>query len=379
MTGTRPGLNSVRGTIRRRCTLTFARCRRRLQTEVAMLVKEGKAAARAWVDANAETLPGFVGAFFHGSTHWLPEDAPLATGSDVDVMVVLHEPPPVKLGKFTYRGVLLEVSYLPAEDVRSAEHVLGLSHLAGSFRAPGIIADPTGELTRLQVAVAQGYAKRKWVRRRCEHAQAKVFGNLEFQRAGEAFHDQAMAFLFAAGVTTHVLLVAGLKNPTVRRRYLAVRQLLAEYDRRDFYEPLLALLGCAGMSAQRAKLHLAALTEAFDAANKVVKSPFFFASDLSDAARPIAIDGSRELIEAGNHREAVFWLAATYSRCLKVFQADAPGLFERYEPGYRRLLADMDITSFADLKRRGEAVRAALPAVWAVAEAIMAANPEIED
>jgi hypothetical protein len=50
----------------------------------------------------------------------------------------------------------------------------------------------------------------------------------------------------------------------------------------------------------------------------------------------------------------------------------------RFTPGYRRLLGDLGITTFADLARRGEQVKEFLPQVWSVAEAIMAANPEIE-
>ena len=64
---------------------------------------------------------------------------------------------------------------------------------------------------------------------------------------------------------------------------------------------------------------------------------------------------------------------------LEVLYHDAPAaLQEKFTPGYRQLLADLGITSFADLQQRGEQVKALLPQVWAVAEAIMAANPEIE-
>src|SRR5262249_46822219 len=161
-------------------------------------------------------------------------------------------------------------------------------------------------------------------------------------------HDQVAAWLFATGVTTHVLLVAGLKNPTVRRRYLAARELLAEYRVPDFYPTLLELLGCAQMSRARAEQHLAALADVVDIAKTVVKTPFFFASDISAIARPIAIDGSRELIERGYHREAIFWMVATYSRCQKVLSHDAPvNVQERFTPGYRQLLGDLGITSFA--------------------------------
>ncbi len=51
---------------------------------------------------------------------------------------------------------------------------------------------------------------------------------------------------------------------------------------------------------------------------------------------------------------------------------------ERFSIGYRRLLADLSITSFADLQRRCAQVRESLPAIRAVAEIILAANPEIE-
>ncbi|HSH78165.1 MAG TPA: hypothetical protein VLA19_06500, partial [Herpetosiphonaceae bacterium] len=296
-------------------------------------------------------------------------------------IVVLADPtPPNKLGKLIYEDVLLDVSYLPWEQVQSPEEILGQSHLAGSFRTANVILDPSGELTNLQAAVAKDYAKRRWVRTRCEHARDKILANLHDVNEAAPFHDQVLPWLFATGVTTHVLLVAGLKNPTVRRRYVAVHELLVEYAHPDFHNALLELLGCAQLSRERVEEHLATLTEVFDVAAAVVKTPFFFASDISDVARPIAIDGSRELIERGYHREAVFWMAATYSRCQKVLYHDAPeALREGFSPGYRLLLDDLGISSFADLRRRGERVKRFLPRVWEMAEAIMAASPEIEE
>ena len=345
-----------------------------------MLAKHAREVARQWVVESGRHLSGFRGAFFHGSINWLPDDAVLAAGSDVDVMVVLAGgTPPVKLGKFVYREVLLEVSYLSSEQLQSPETVLGLHHLAGSFRTPGIIADPTGELARLQAAVGSDYAKRRWVRKRCESARDKVLHGFPLHES-DPLHQQVNAWVFPAGITTHVLLVAALKNPTVRKRYVAVRELLEEYRHFAFYSTFLELPGCARMSREQVERHLHALTEVFDAAEARIKSPVPFASDISPAARPIAIDGSREMIERGDHREAIFWMVVTYSRCRQVLYHDAPeDVQRRYDPGYRRLLADLGITSFADLQQRREQVTASLPRVWEVAEAIMAANPEIKD
>jgi hypothetical protein len=345
-----------------------------------MLIKDAKAVAREWVSAEASKAPGFYGAFFHGSSNWLPDNAALPATSDLDVMVVLADPiPPVKLGKFIYRDVLLEVSYLPREQLQSPERILGDYHLAGSFRTPSVIADPSGQLTTLQAAVSKDYAKRRWVLKRCEHARDKVLHGYQLNEL-DPFHDQVVTWLFPAGITTHVLLVAGLKNPTVRRRYVAVHQLLVDYGHMDFYATLLELLGCAQLSRTRVEQHLVALADVFDVAKTVIKTPFFFASDISDVARPIAIDGSRELIARGQHREAIFWMVATYSRCQKVLATDAPvELQERFRPGYQQLLGDLGITSFADLQQRIEQVKALLPRVWEVAQAILAANPAIEN
>jgi hypothetical protein len=346
-----------------------------------MTVQRAREAAWQWVIENAPEAPGFRGAFFHGSTNWLPDDASLPATSDVDVMVVLADPePPVKPGKFIYGGVLLEVSYLSLDQLPSPDHVLGQSHLAGSFAAPSVILDPSGHLTRLQEAVSREYATRRWVRKRCEHARDKVLNNLQGLSESAPFHDQVMPWLFAAGVTAHVLLVAGLKNPTVRRRYVAARELLLEYGHAGFHDALLETLGCARMSRARVEQHVTALADVFDAAKAVVRAPFFFASDISEIARPIAIDGSLELIERGLHREALFWVVATYSRCLKVLDQDAPAAMrERFDPGYRTLLGDLGIASFADLGQRADQVRRFLPRVWDVAEAIMAVNPGIKD
>jgi hypothetical protein len=346
-----------------------------------MLVKEARAVARQWVIEEAGKASGFAGAFYAGSTNWLPDDAILPATSDVDVMVVLTDPNPAdKLGKFLYRDVLLEVSYLSSHQLQSSDLILGQYHMAGSFRRPSIILDRSGQLTKLQVAVSKEYAKRQWVYQRCTEARNNVLRHLQSLNESEPFHDQVTAWLFATGVTTHVLLVAGLKNPTVRRRYVAAQELLTDYGHLDFYESLLELLGCAQMSRARVAEHLAALSEVFDVAKTVIRTPFFFASDLSEIARPLALDGSRELVERGYHREAIFWIVATYSRCQKVLYHDAPvAMQDRFSLGYRQLLGDLGITSPADLQQRSQQVKEFLPRLWQVTEAILTANPGIED
>jgi hypothetical protein len=338
-----------------------------------------RSVAREWVEETGQSLSGFQGAFLHGSIIDLPDDAPVAPTSDVDMMVVVDDVDAVvKPGKFRYRGVLLEASLITGEQVATPERVLGEYNLAGSFRRPGILADPTGRLTAVQAVVEERFARQRWVEVRCAQAMEKVRSGFPL-RDGDPFHDQVIAWLFPAGVLTHVVLVAALANPTVRKRYAAVRAVLAEYGRLDVYEPLLELLGAAGLNAERVQAHLGAMTEAFDVAKTVICSPFFFAADISDLARPVAVDGSQALIDQGLHRKAVFWIVATYSRCMAVFERDGtPEFYARFEPGYRRLLADLGIESLDDLQRRRAEVVQALPWIGDVAREIMDANPAIE-
>lgn len=347
---------------------------------VGIRVGAARDAARRWVLENAAVEVGFRGAFYHGSTGWLPDDALLPATSDVDVMVVFDDAElRTKPGKFRYEGVLLEVSYMTAERLGSPEMVLGRPELAGSFRGRSVISDPSGWLTTLQKAVARDYARRRWVVERCESTRDNILRYLRLLGEPGPFHDAVTNWLFATGNTTLMPLVAGLRNPTVRKRYAASRELLADYGRRDFYDTLLGLLGCTGMERARAEHHLGALARAFDAATEVVRTPFFFASDISEDARAVAIDGSREMIEAGDHQEAVFWMVATYSRCQKIFYHDAPALQEKYAANFRELLGDLGIASSGDLRQRGAEVEAFLPRLWEATMAIVTVNQDVEE
>lgn len=343
-----------------------------------MKVGVGRAAAAGWVAEHAAGGAGFRGAYVSGSTVGMAADAELPAASDIDVVVVTAEDePPVKPGKFRYRGALLEVSYVPWAQLASAEEVLGAYHLAGAFRTDTVLDDPTGRLRVLQARVAREFAARPWVRRRCEDARRRVETRLAAIDPAAPLHEQVTGWLFPTGVTCHVLLAAALRNPTVRLRYPAAREVLSDYGQLALYPGLLDLLGCRDLTAQRVQHQLDALTATFDATAEVARTPYFFRSDISADARPIAIDGSQALIDRGEHREAVFWIVATFARCHSLLAADAPDLHGALAPAFRTVLADLGIGSAADIRPRAEATLRFLPRVWQAAEHIMAANPDI--
>lgn len=334
---------------------------------------QAKTVARDWVSAEAGQIPGFAGAFFHGSINWLRDDEIIAPSSDVDIMVVIDgSPPDVKLGKFRYQGVLVEVSFVALSDLADPEHVLGVSHLAGSFATASVIADPTATLATLHQVVAQSYADPIWVRRRVADAASKLDRFYAGLDPAAPTHANAMFWVFGTSVPTLILLNASLRNPTVRKRYLQTRALLLELGLPDVYESLLDQLGCRTITPERVSAHVDRLAEVFDAAKTVGSTSVFFASDLTDEARPIAIDGSRDLIAKGLHCEAVFWIVVTYTRCLTVLASREA---HRWAAPFLTLLADLGITSYEDMERRADIVRAGLPEIWAIAEAIIESGP----
>jgi hypothetical protein len=346
-----------------------------------MQVGQARAAAAAWVAEHAHT-DGFRGAYISGSTIGLPDTAELSPYSDLDLTVLTAQAdPPPSPGKLRYQGTLLEVSVKPWAGLASAEAVLASYHLAGSFRTDSVIADPTGRLRGIQSVVAREFARRPWVRRRYEDALALIGSRLTALAASPLDEppsaEQFTTWLFAAGVTAHVPLVAALRNPTVRLRYQAARDVLVAAGRDELYGELLGLLGCAELDAARVRRHLREMAATFDATVPVTRTRFFFSGDLSVLARPVAVDGSADLIERGLHREAVFWIAATFARCHMVLAVDAPRLHRARLPAFRALLADLGVVSGPDLLRRGQEVGLFLPRLRRAAEEMVAADPAI--
>ncbi|WP_351233256.1 hypothetical protein [Streptomyces sp. NPDC002133] len=343
-----------------------------------MKVGLARSAAIQWVARHAQPDTNFRGAYFSGSTIGLPDDAELSPSSDIDfVVVTAQEAPPAKPGKLRFQGALLEVSYLPWPELASADDVLASYHLAGSFRTDTIIDDPTGDLHKLHAHISRYFAARPWAHRRCQDARHRIETRLAAIDTSAPFHEQVTSWLFPTGVTCHVLLVAALRNPTVRLRYLAAREVLTDYGHLSLYPELLNLLGCSHLPVQRVQHHLRELAATFDATVEVAKTPFFFSSDITPTARPIAIDGSRRLIDSGDHREAVFWIIATFARCHTILANDAPQLHEALAPAFQAAITDLGISSTGDLIQRAETVSRFLPRLWQTTEDILNGNPNI--
>lgn len=347
-----------------------------------MRIGDGRNEAAAWVERHLANLPGFRGAYFIGSTASLSDDAEIPAYSDIDVVVVVSEAD--KFGasereKLGLDGVLLEVTVIGWSEFESVERVSESYHLATGLSRDTIIADNTGDLRALQIQVEHNFTQRQWVLRRCANAWDKVERGLRTLDPMTSWHDLVLAWLFATGVTAQVPLVAALRNPTVRRRYVDARDVLTQYGVADTYGELLRLLGSTGLTADRVGGHVANLERTFDASVQVSRTRMPFSADITPLARPLIIDASRELISAGYHQEAMFWIGVTFARCTKILAVDAPRHSQHELVGFfDDAVDDLGIASAADLLSRAEECRSFLPELRSCAMDIVEQNRLIE-
>jgi hypothetical protein len=344
-------------------------------------VEHARAVAWQWVMEEASTLPGFFGAYLSGSMSAMPDDAVLPIASDVDVKVVIDDVDvPGNPQKFVYRDVVLDVSYGSREDVGSPEAVLGNYYTAVHFTRPCIISDPSGQMTKIQPIVAREYARRRWVRERCEHAREQMLSSLTWLNAAAPIHDQVFAWLLAMDFATHMVVVADLRNPTHRKCLVSFKEVLARYHHLSLHERMLGILGSASLRRGQVEALLKSCADAFDVAQAIRATPFLLASNISDFARPIAIEGSQEIITGGFHREAVLWIGAIHTWCQKSLYNDASDeVRSRFTPTYERLLLALGVPTPDELEDRMERIRQLVPDLWNVTEEIIERNPSIVD
>jgi len=338
-----------------------------------MRIADAQAVAAAWVRSYDFAPLPVLGTFLAGSTVAARGEDELAPESDVDVVVVLDGPAPAKLGKLFVRGVRVEVTYLPWAELEDPERVLRTPHLAPSFARDTVLEDPTGRLRRLQQAVEPHFARPDVVLDRCAHVLARMAAE---PLPAESWPEAVTGWLFPTSLGTHVVLVAALCNPTVRLRYLRAREVLTERGLADRYPELLAHLGVQHVTPNLVRTHLASLSAAFDAALGCGPTNFFFASDITAGSRPVAIDGTAAMVDRGHHREAVFWLVATFSRCLQILDATDAERRQLHHDAFAQAVADLvGVREPADLRRRRAGLLAGLPALRDLARQLVEWDP----
>ncbi len=345
-------------------------------------VRQAKAIAHRWVEEAGSRTAGFQGAFFAGSINWMQDGDPFPSTSDVDVKIVVDDAvglPEVTRELLFIDDVALEVVYMSSKWFQSSSAILSDYRSACTFAKPNLILDRSQYLARLQREVMENYAGHAWIRKRCEQAFSELKRSLTMMNETQAIHDQVSSWVFTLIFLAHLFLVADLRNPTMRKCLVSVRETLSRYRLMPQFETMLEFLGCADKGREQVEGLLAACSNSFQAAVEVVRTPFFNTNLLRPEARPLALDGSQELIEQGAHRETVLWILVIHSWCQKALSNDGPAqMRDRLGVHYRTLLDALGIGSWAKLKARQATIEALLPRIWAAAETILEANPAIE-
>jgi hypothetical protein len=346
-----------------------------------MLVRDARTIAREWVIEEGSRIPGFDGAYLLGSISSASDDAPFGATSDIDLKVILGLPAVDSLPhKFVFRGLVFDVAYAPSDEFGSPEAVLRSYPTAVHFAGPSVILDPSGKLTEIQEVVSREYARRVWVRKRCEHARDQFLAFLGMFNPAAPVHEQATIWTLGLAATTHMVLVADLRNPTIRRCMAVSREVLAAYGHLSLHEALLRNLGSDAMGREEVEGFLVSCADAFDAASAVRRTPFPWDSNISAFARPIAIEGAQEMIDQGCHREAMLWIEAIHTLAQTALDNDAPEEVQaRLTPAYQHLLAGLGVRSPDDMVERHVQLRRLLPDIWTATEQIIATNPAIRD
>ena len=143
------------------------------------------------------------------------------------------------------------------------------------------------------------------------------------------------------------------------------------------HQSLLQLFGSHSMDRKEVEMYLKDLSITFDRAVEIIQSPSM-GDFVNIAARPVAIDGAWEMINAGFYREAMFWIAVMRAICQVTIQQDASEEEQTlYAEQYVKLLAELGLSSRDDLHRRVEDGKQLLDEVMQVADQIIEKNPKI--
>lgn len=340
---------------------------------------EARDIAYQWVQREVAGQPGVAGAFLYGSASTRAGHERLLPTSDVDIKIIVDDGEhTLDPRKSLVDGVVMDVSTAPLAEFSSAEALLGNYYTAIHFQRPNIMHDPSGHLEAIQPIVARDYALRPWVLKRVDHARKQTNECITWLDPGAPLHDQVFTWLLAFFGLTHMILVADLDHPTFRRAPVNTGRILDRYGFGEMHERLLELFGSASVSRDRACALLASCATAFDAAVPVLTTPFFGSSNVSAFARPIAIDGGKELIESGAHRESMIWITLVHNWCQKALFNDAEEeIRTAHEGRYAELLSQLGITSANDVQDRMAHLQELVPEVHAVAEQIVASNPAV--
>ncbi len=331
---------------------------------------------REWVDLHARHLPDFAGAYLWGGITALPADAPFPLYRDVDVVVVLTKGAPEDEHEVLYRGLMLEVISKNLADHQDAAAVLANPSAGPNLATTQILADPTGILVPLRQAIAAEYGRRRWIQARCAAEKASAEEGLAAMRQAATPAERMIAVRVFLGALSGLLAVAHLKRPTTRRTLTLLRALLHADERPDLHEAALTVMGSAHLSRADVQALLDQTVRAFDRAVEVYQTPIPYGFTLRPHLRPYYVAATLEMIDEGQHREAMFWIACLDTAYLAL-QNDAPAAEKpAFAAQLHTMYAALRYASTPAWAERVEAAERVAREIYQIADYHAALHPE---
>lgn len=305
------------------------------------------AAAQDWVRAQAAGMPGYCGAYLSGSVLERGMGEVWPADSDVDVVVVFEEDLPEKIGKIRHCGLLLEITAMRRADFADDEAVLSTHYLAFALNGGQVLDDPKAFLVPLSQRVQAAFWQEAWLLKRAETTAQIARRHISNMGKAVLPEEILMSGCFGPSAIALPILAAAGRNCTVRKRLPKARNVLQAYGFGAFSGRLEAVLGCEGLTAEDLSVHMDALDEVYCRAmtTEGASAEYPFRSDIRPEAKAVAVDGTREMLLGAHPSDAVFWLAATFARCMTILRMDDMRSYEEFLP---RMLVLMQTLGIAD-------------------------------
>lgn len=172
--------------------------------------------------------------------------------------------------------------------------------------------------------------------------------------------------------------IANLKPPTHRRCLILTRQLLEQHGQLELHEEILRLLGYHHLTREHVEGYWQSAAEAFDRAAEVALTPVQFGFKLRPHIRPYIVDGAWEMLDAGYHREAMFWIGGFLVIANGAIQADAsPAERPYFQAKVDALLVDLGLNNMSGMAARVQWARAIADQVFKLADEMVGNAPDI--
>jgi len=357
-----------------------------------MDAKHARCTAKRWLHANLDRWPGLRAAHLVGGITALPDGAPFPAHKDVDLHLIFaegspelrHDLPWDGLIEEAYGGIAIEAGVKSVAEYASASAVLGNPEVAHHLLLDSVLFDPGGLLEDLQATVRQEYRRRRWVRARLDHERRGLAGATALRamaKAGYGLSGEVNILGYRATFAAAAMCVATLNPPKGGSGFsLRLKKLLAAYDRPDLYQGLVAALGLASVEPAQVEIFLREATEAFDLALEVKRTPGPFGHKLHRHLRPYFVDSVRALLDAGHHREALWWVFPYYVATGDVLLADGPDAeVDRVVARRERFLTALGLATEKAVEAAYAETDRIFAEIFALADAIIAGHPDVID